>query len=131
MVLCNAPPPREGETYTSTGASDPSPIIEFAAQLRDEVRGVLGVIRLYEVVVVGGGRDGLVFGGGHGGLGRVWSALNVEHVGRAIGGWDEAIIGPVKTWRPNSTYYETPAASAKSVVVGDMQQRWCNGRDPI
>jgi hypothetical protein len=31
---------------------------------------VLGILRLYEVVVVGGDRDGLSFGGGHGGLVR-------------------------------------------------------------
>lgn len=81
VVLCAAPPPREGKTYTSAGASDPSPVVEFAAQLRNEVRGVLGVIRLYEMIVVGGGggRDGLVFSGGHGGLReRVWSTLDVE-----------------------------------------------------
>jgi hypothetical protein len=29
---------------------------------------VLGVLGLYQVVVVGGDRDGLFFGGGHGGL---------------------------------------------------------------
>lgn len=69
MALCAAAPHRrKGETYTSTSASDPSPVVEFAAQLRNEVRRVLGVVRLYEVVVVGGGRNDLVFGGGHGGL---------------------------------------------------------------
>lgn len=68
MALCAAPHLRKEKTYTSTSASDPTPVVEFAAKLRNEVRWVLGVLGLYEVVVVGGDRNGLLFGGGHAGL---------------------------------------------------------------
>lgn len=70
MAHCAAPHLRKGETYTSTSASDPTPVVEFAAKLRNEVRRVFGVLGLYKVVVVGGDRSGLFFGGGHGGLVR-------------------------------------------------------------
>jgi hypothetical protein len=70
MALCAAPHLRKGETYTSTSASDPTPIVEFAAKLRNEVRRVLGVLGLYKVVIVVGDRNGRFFGGGHGGLVR-------------------------------------------------------------
>ncbi|KAF3389625.1 hypothetical protein F1880_004228 [Penicillium rolfsii] len=70
VALCAAPHLRKGKTYTSTGASDPTPVVKFAAKLWDEIRRVLGILGLDKVVVVGSDRNGLFFGGGHGGLAR-------------------------------------------------------------
>lgn len=46
------------ETYSAASASDPTPVVEIAAELRDEICWVLGVGGLDQMVIVGG--DGLV-----------------------------------------------------------------------
>lgn len=56
------------ETYPSTSAGDPTPVVEFTAHLRDEVGWMLRVIRLHEIVIVGGGLDSLVIVTAHGGM---------------------------------------------------------------
>lgn len=47
------------ETYPAASASDPTPIVEFAAEFRNEVCRVLGVGGLDQMVIVGGS-NGLV-----------------------------------------------------------------------
>lgn len=42
------------ETYTAASASDPTPIVEIAAELWDEVCWVLGVGGFDQMVIVGG-----------------------------------------------------------------------------
>lgn len=39
--------------YPTTGAGHPAPVVELAAELRDQIRRVLGVRRLDEMVIVG------------------------------------------------------------------------------
>lgn len=54
------------KTYTATSASDPTPIVELATEIGDEVGGVFGVRGLDQMVIVGVcalGHDGIRRGG--------------------------------------------------------------------
>jgi hypothetical protein len=42
----------DGGAYTSTSTSDPAPVVEFAAELGNQVGWVLWVFRLDQVVIV-------------------------------------------------------------------------------
>lgn len=51
--------------YTTTGTSYPSPVVEFPAELGDQVGRVFGVLRLDQMVIVVGRCDSFL-GGAHG-----------------------------------------------------------------
>lgn len=59
---------RSPGTYTTARARHPSPVVELAAQFRDQVCRVLWVVRLHKVIVVVRRRNSLVLRGSHGGL---------------------------------------------------------------